>query len=207
LEIKDTRNSNYTDLLLKKQMVWWKRFLNVQAPYRWNLQRLKPGFTLEIGCGIGRNLIHLKGQGVGVDHNLPSVEFARNQGLTAFTPEEFEVSDFNIPQYFNTLLLAHVAEHMTQNEVVKLINKYIPFVKPGGRLIMIAPQEAGYKSDSTHVEFMDFPKLRNINKQLNLTVLQEYSFPFPRFIGHIFTYNEFISVSCKAEKSHSIQNK
>ena len=207
MEIKDTRNSNYTDLLLKKQMVWWKRFLNVQAPYRWNLQRLKPGFTLEIGCGIGRNLIHLKGQGVGVDHNLPSVEFARNQGLTAFTPEEFEVSDFNIPQYFNTLLLAHVAEHMTQNEVVKLINKYIPFVKPGGRLIMIAPQEAGYKSDSTHVEFMDFPKLRNINKQLNLTVLQEYSFPFPRFIGHIFTYNEFISVSCKAEKSHSIQNK
>lgn len=204
MEIKDTRHSDYTDLLLKKQIVWWKRLLNVQAPYRWNLQRLKPGFTLEIGCGIGRNLIHLKGQGVGVDHNLPSVEFARTQGLTAFTPEEFEVSDFNIPQHFDTLLLAHVAEHMTQNEAVELLNNYLPYIKSGGRLIIIAPQEAGYKSDATHVEFMDFPKLRKIHKQLNLKVVQEFSFPFPRFMGQLFTYNEFVSVSCKVENPKSL---
>lgn len=201
MEIKDTRNSDYTDVLLKKQTVWWKKLLNVQAPYRWNLLQLKPGYTLEIGCGIGRNLIHLKGQGVGVDHNLPSVEIARKQGLTAFTPDEFKASDFNILLHFDTLLLAHVAEHMTQNETVELLNNYMPFIKPGGRLIMITPQEAGYRSDSTHVEFMDFSKLRTINKQLNLNVLHEYSFPFPRFMGRVFTYNEFISVSCKAESS------
>lgn len=207
MEIKDTKNSDYTDLLLKKQTAWWKRLLNVQAPYRWNLQRLKPGFTLEVGCGIGRNLIHLKGQGVGVDHNFPSVEFARNQGLTTFTPEEFEDSKFNIPQYFDTLLLAHVAEHMTLDEAVELLNKYMPFIKSEGRLIIITPQEAGFKSDSTHVEFMDFPKLRNIHKQLGLKVVQEYSFPFPRFIGGIFTYNEFISIGSKAENLHPTQNK
>lgn len=190
-------HSDYTDILVKKQMMWWKRLLDVQAPYRWNLQRLKPGYTLEIGCGIGRNLMHLKGQGVGIDHNLPSVEIARKQGLTAFTPEEFEGSDFDIPQRFDSLLLAHVAEHMTQYEVVELLRKYMPFLKLGGRLIMITPQEAGYRSDSTHVEFMDFPKLTNISKQLGLNILQEYSFPFLRFAGHFFTYNEFVSVSCK----------
>jgi SAM-dependent methyltransferase len=197
--IKDTKHSDYTNILLKKQTVWWKHLLDVQAPYRWNLQRLKPGYTLEIGCGIGRNLKHLKGQGVGIDHNLPSVEIARKQGAIAFTPDEFMGSGFDIPLHFDTLLLAHVAEHMAQQEAVELLREYMPFLKPGGRLIIITPQEAGYKSDATHIEFIDFSKLRNINKQLNLNVLKEYSFPFPRFAGYIFPYNEFISVSCKAE--------
>jgi len=180
-KVQGTKNSDYTNILLKKQTAWWKRLLDVQAPYRWNLQRLEPGLTLEIGCGIGRNLRHLNGQGIGI--------------------EEFEDSNLNIPLHFDTLLLAHVAEHMLQKEVVELLNKYVPFLKQGGRLIMITPQEAGYKSDSTHVEFMDFSKLRNINKQLNLNTLREYSFPFPRFAGHVFTYNEFIAVSFKDESS------
>lgn len=196
--VQDTKDTDYTDILLKKQTVWWKKLLDVQAPYRWNLRYLKTGLTLEIGCGIGRNLIHLEGQGVGIDHNLPSVEFARKQGLTAFTPEEFQTSEFNILQHFDSLLLAHVAEHMTQLEVVDLLERYIPFLKPGGRLIMIAPQEAGYRSDSTHIEFMDFAKLTKINTQLGFTILREYSFPFPRFVGRFFTYNEFISISQKA---------
>src|SRR6266478_9167810 len=106
-KVQDTKYSEYTDILRKKQIVKWKSLLNVQAPYRWNLLRLKPGYTLEIGCGIGRNLIHLKDQGIGIDHNIPSVEIARKRGLKAFTPEEFNGSDYNIPQLFDSLLLAH----------------------------------------------------------------------------------------------------
>ncbi len=196
-KIRDTKYSDYTDVLLKKQTVWWKRVLDVQAPYRWNLQRLRPGFTLDIGCGIGRNLIHLKGHGVGIDHNAQSVEISKRQGLTAFTPEEFHTSNFNVHEHFDSLLLAHVAEHMAQQEVISLLKTYLPLLKPEGKIIMICPQEAGYKSDSTHVEFMDFSKLNNINKQLGLSVTREYSFPFPRFIGRLFTYNEFVVVSCK----------
>jgi hypothetical protein len=63
---------------------------------------------------------------------------------------------------------------------------------------MITPQEAGYSSDSTHVEFMDFTKLASINLQLGLKILREYSFPFPRLVGHFFTFNEFICISRKA---------
>ncbi len=203
-KVQHTKDSDYTDILVKKQIVGWKELLNVQAPYRWNLRRLKPGHTLEIGCGIGRNLLHLKGQAIGIDHNLPSVEIARKRGLIAFTPEEFQGSDFDIPHHFDSLLLSHVVEHMTQTDAVELINKYIHFLRPGGRLIMITPQEAGYRSDSTHIEFMDFPKLRSISKQLNLYTLQEFSFPFPRFAGHVFTYNEFVSVSRKGESSESV---
>jgi SAM-dependent methyltransferase len=197
--LKTTKNPEYTDLLIKKQRVWWKRLLDVQAPYRWNLQRLKPGFTLDIGCGIGRNLIPLKGQGVGIDHNVQSVEIARGQGFIAFTPEEFQNSEFIFHQQFDSLLLAHVAEHMTQQEVVELVNRYLHLLKSGGKLIMITPQEAGYESDLTHVEFMDFSKLRHINEHLGLSIIKEYSFPFPRFVGRFFTYNEFVSVGRKNE--------
>jgi len=192
-----TQGSDYTQRLIKIQNIWYKRFIDVQLPYRWNLQRLQPGLTLDIGCGIGRNLLNLRGQGVGIDHNDESVQIARQRGLTAFTPEQFQVSSFNQPEKFDSLLLSHVAEHMTQNEVVALLASYLHLLKQGGKVIIFTPQEAGHRSDPTHVEFMDLKKLREIAVQLGLSILKEYSFPFPRFLGRFFLYNEFISVSCK----------
>lgn len=194
----DTKSGQYTERLRKLQGIWWKRLLDVQAPYRWNLRRLDPGFVLDVGCGIGRNLMHLNGRGVGIDHNEESVRFARELGLKAFTPEKFEKTD-HYHRQFDTLLLAHVAEHMTKQEVLQLLERYIHLVKPGGKFIMITPQEAGYKTDHTHVEFMDFDKLRDINKQLGLTLLREFSFPLPRIAGRFFVYNEFVTVSRKSE--------
>lgn len=196
--ISDTQQSNYTNALIKKQTVWWKRYFHAQAPYQWNLKFLKPGFTLEIGCGIGRNLVNLKGQGVGIDHNAESVQVVTKRSLTAFTPEEFNKSPFNIPERFDSILLAHVAEHMTQKEVVALLRQYVYLLKPKGKLIMITPQEAGFRSDSTHVEFMDFARLRDIVKELEFEIIKEYSFPFPRIFGRMFIYNEFVSVSLKS---------
>jgi SAM-dependent methyltransferase len=194
-----THDACYTDRLIREQTIWWKRLLDVQAPYRWNLRRLQPGFTLDVGCGIGRNLGHLRGQGIGVDHNPLSVNKARERGFSAFTPEEFRDSPYCSAQHFDSLLLAHVAEHMRRDEVIEVLKMYLGLLKPTAQLIMITPQEAGYRSDETHVEFMDFAKLRGIASELGFTVLKEFSFPFPRFAGHVFRYNEFVSVSCKLQ--------
>lgn len=196
-QIENTKTLDYTDSLIKKQTIWWKRLLDVQAPYRWNLRRLDPGFTLDIGCGIGRNLMHIKGYGIGIDHNVQSVRIARERGLAAFTPEEFRASEFSLGEHFDSILLSHVAEHMTHQEAVELVRGYVDLLKPQGKLMMITPQEAGYKSDSTHIEFIDFPKLQTINELLGFKTLRQFSFPFPRFMGRIFTYNEFISVGLK----------
>lgn len=193
----DTQGPDYTERLIRKQGMWWKRALHVQAPYRWNLRRLKPGYTLEIGCGVGRNLAHLDGRAVGIDHNPQSVEVAKIRGLTAMLPEEFLHSSYNEASRYDCLLAAHVVEHMKVKEAIELMLPYLPNLRPGGTLILIAPQEAGFRSDSTHVEFMDFEKLRRIHSALGLTVEKEYSFPFPRLIGHGFVYNEFISVGRK----------
>ena len=117
--------------LIRLQTARWKRWLDVQALFRWNLRRLKPGFTLDIGCGIGRNLLHLPGQGVGVDTNEHCVRAARARGLTAFTPDEFRRSaEYNRPDRFDSILLAHVAEHMTEDQVVALLQEYEPCCGP-----------------------------------------------------------------------------
>ena len=48
----------------------WKRILDVQAPYRWNLRRLLgTRRTLDVGCGIGRNLVNLPVGSVGVSRH------------------------------------------------------------------------------------------------------------------------------------------
>lgn len=196
-QIKNTKSTEYTQRLVMKEAPLWKKILNVQAPYRWNIRRLQPGYTLDVGCGLGRNLIHLNRYGVGIDHNPDSIELARKSGIIAFTPEKFIESKFNKLGHFDSILFAHVAEHMIQQEAVALLRTYLPLLKKGGKVIIICPQEAGYKSDTTHIEFMDFTKLSNINEQLGLSILQKYSFPFPRLLGYLFTYNEFVVVSCK----------
>jgi SAM-dependent methyltransferase len=193
----DTRDREYTERLLRLQRAPWKRWLDVQAPYRWNLRRLRPGFTLEVGCGIGRNLEHLRGHGVGLDHNPHSVAAARGFGLRAFTPEEFRDSSWAQPGRFDSLLLSHVAEHMTRPELVALLAEHLRFVRAGGQLILITPQEVGFQSDPSHVEFLDHRALRGVVEELGLRVTRELSFPFPRPLGRIFIYNEFVSVGEK----------
>lgn len=187
-------SKDYTERLVRLQSAVWKRLLNVQAPYRYNLRRLKPGFVLEIGCGIGRNLEHLRGTGVGIDTNAYSVEVARSAGWHAFTIEEFDHSEFNRPERFDSLLLSHVAEHMSYAQLVECIRRYLPNLKKTGRLLLITPQEKGYRSDPTHVEFMDFDKLGRLLQLLGFDVERSYSFPLPRWTGRFFIYNEFVVI-------------
>jgi 2-polyprenyl-3-methyl-5-hydroxy-6-metoxy-1,4-benzoquinol methylase len=193
-EPDDTRSEAYTARLDELGGAAWKRHLDVQAPYRWNLRRLELGFTLDVGCGIGRNLVHLECKGVGVDHNEASVQMARQRGCVAFSNEGFHSSEYARPGCFDSLLIAHVVEHMTLAEATTLVGDYLEFVRPGGQVVLIAPQAAGYRSDATHVEFMDPPKLRAILEGNGVELTRSYSFPFPRIVGHVFPHNEFVAV-------------
>lgn len=184
---------DYAVRLQREQQRWWKRLFDVQAPYRWNLRRLKPGRTLDVGCGVGRNLRHLDGDGVGVDPNEACVRAARAVGLAAFTPEDLDAAEGS----FDSLLFAHVLEHMTPDEALGLVRRYLPYLKAGGRVIVFTPQESGYRSDDTHVTFLDFEGLESLAGAAGLAVERSYSFPFPRWMGGLFRYNEFVTVARK----------
>jgi 2-polyprenyl-3-methyl-5-hydroxy-6-metoxy-1,4-benzoquinol methylase len=185
----------YAERLVRLQTPAWKRWLDVQAPFRWNIRRLEPGFTLDIGCGIGRNLLHVNGQGVGVDPNESCIEVARGRGLTVFVPDDFDRSEYNRAGRFDSILLAHVAEHLAEADVVGLLRKYEGLVRPGGQLVLMTPQEAGFASDATHVEFMDFQKLARIAGAAGFLPERTFSFPLPRWAGRFFKYNEFVVVA------------
>ena len=192
-----TEDAGYTERLRRLESVWWKRLLDVQRPYRWNLRRHQLGYVLDVGCGTGRNLINLGGRsaGVGVDHNVDSIAAARARGLEAFLPEEFRGSPHAAGRRFDALLIAHVLEHMPRAEATALLAAYIPFVRPRGQVVLITPQEAGYRSDETHVAFTDLDALADIATAAGLTVERRYSFPLPRVFGRLFTHNEFVLVA------------
>lgn len=192
-----TQDAGYAEERLRAEGAWWKRLLDVQRPYRAHLRRLELGLVLEIGCGVGRNLEHLRGSSVGVDHNRRAVEIARARGLAAFTPEEFRVSHWAQAGRFDALLFSHVLEHMIAVDAERLVRAHLHLLRAGGRVVVVTPQEAGFRSDPTHVEYMDFDKVEAVLGEAGLEVERRYSFPLPRLAGAVFKYNEFVTIARK----------
>ncbi len=191
-----TAEREYAERLNRLQGKKWKKILNVQAPWKAHIRHLQLGRTLDVGCGNGRNLSYLRSDSVGVDHNEHSVQTARAIGGEAYTVDEFFASpDLVKPAGFDSLLAAHLIEHLHVDEARTIIGSYLPMIKRGGRVVFFTPQERGYESDPTHVAFTDFEALRRLSDDLGLVTLKDYSFPFPRRSGKLFIYNEFIHIA------------
>jgi 2-polyprenyl-3-methyl-5-hydroxy-6-metoxy-1,4-benzoquinol methylase len=190
-----TAGADYAVRLRRRENAGWKRLLDVQRPYRWNLRRLKLGRTLDVGCGIGRNLKNLGADSIGVDHNEDSIAIARAEGLSAYTTAEFWATELGTPGAFDSLLLSHVLEHVSEGVADDIVAEYLPCLRPGGTVVFITPQEVGFRSDPTHIRFVDFAVARAHAARLGLDVRRSYSFPFPRVVGKAFKYNEFVVVS------------
>lgn len=190
-----TAGSDYQERLELLSGARWKRVLDVQRPYRWNLRRLNLGLVLDVGCGIGRNLAGLAPYAVGVDHNAASVEVCRARGLTAYATEEFEQSQHARVGSFDAMLVSHVLEHIDMDTADAIVRRYLPFLRRAAAVVFITPQERGFPTDPTHVRFVDERGLREHAHRLGLHVERSYSFPFPRAAGRLFAYNEFVQVA------------
>lgn len=189
--VMKTDDDEYAFRLHSAESAWWKRAFNVQAPYQRNIRRHRLGRTLDIGCGIGRNLGQLDAGSVGVDHNATSVRIARERGLSAMTTDQFLASDLAQPESFDGILLAHVIEHLTPESGRELMTSYVRFLRPGGKVLFICPQERGYASDPTHIRWTTFRDLEQLSEESGLIPVGRQSFPLPRWAGKAFTYNEF----------------
>jgi SAM-dependent methyltransferase len=158
------------------------------------------GVTLDIGCGIGRNLASLQAGSIGVDHNLTSVRAARDLGLRALTVQEWELVRDQYYEAFDSLLLAHLVEHLTRSHAEDLVESYLPALRPGGSVLFICPQERGYASDPTHVTWTTGQDLEQLAIACGLVPSSWKSFPFPRSAGRWFTYNEFTLLATKPRR-------
>ena len=190
---RDTRSDAYAHRLLARESRW-KRRLHLQAPFGWYLRRLDLGATLDVGCGFGRNLVHLGPRGVGVDHNPTVVAAARARGLEAWEVDAFWRSPRAQPGSFDALLFAHVLEHLAKAEASALVGRYLPLLRSQGRVVLITPQEAGQRADPSHLTFLDFAALGALLAEHGLVPERRSSFPLPRPFGRVLRYNEFVVV-------------
>jgi 2-polyprenyl-3-methyl-5-hydroxy-6-metoxy-1,4-benzoquinol methylase len=189
----DTRDEAYTERLMASvhRSSGVRRL--AQRPYRRHIRSMQPGRVLDVGCGVGRNLVFLDGNGVGIDHNPTSVAVARQRGLQAYTPDEFLASADAVEGAFDSLLLAHVLEHLTPDVAETLIRDHLRFVRRGGSVIVICPQQRGQASDPTHVTEFPAPRLQTLLAHCGLRNVEVHSFPFPSWMGRVFTHNETVA--------------
>lgn len=187
--MSSTTDDDYAHRLARLQGARWKRVLHVQAPYLWQLRRQHLGRTLEIGCGVGRNLRTLAPGSLGVDHNPTTVGIARWRGFDAVTPEQFQARHYP-PASFDGLLFSHVLEHVTAQDGERLLDEYLPFLRPGGRVFLVCPQRRGHDRDSSHVTYLDVAALTALARNAGLTPIRGRSFPLPGVFGGLFVYNE-----------------
>ncbi len=115
---------------------------------------------------------------VGVDHNRVAVAFARERGFVAMTVDEWDASPVRRPDAFDGMLVAHVLEHMDETSARNLLEEYLPYLRPGGRVFLVCPQERGYASDATHVRMVDGPALESLARDVGLVPEPWFSFPF-----------------------------
>lgn len=191
-----TEGEEYAARLVALQSVWWKRIIPVQAPYQWNLRRQGLGKSLDVGCGVGRNLKTLGPGSLGVDHNSVAVAAVRRQGHNAVTVDEFKASPPKL-ESFDGILFAHIIEHLAAGSAIELVRTYLPYLRSGGRVFFICPQERGYASDATHVQWTTGEDLEGLARACGLAPAPWRSFPFPRWAGRAFIYNEFTVLATK----------
>ena len=77
------------------------------------------------------------------------------------------------------MVLAHVIEHMDAEAGVAIMQDYLPYLRPGGKVFFICPQERGYDSDPTHVRFATGDDLVELSRQVGLRSRPVVQLPVP----------------------------
>ncbi len=96
---------------------------------------------LEIGCGRGGKTDFLRSQGfkniLGVEKNLYQVNECNKRGLNVVSLEEFDAGYTDTK--FDFLVLSHIIEHFRFEDLIKFIDGYLKYLKPGGLVLIATP--------------------------------------------------------------------
>lgn len=105
---------------------------------------------LDIGCGPGTFLGNLQAKkSIGLDISNAQIDYANNKygdESRAFILETECLKD----QLFDVVTIIDVIEHLSESQIIELINKNIKYLKKGGTLIICTPN---YKSHWPILEY------------------------------------------------------
>jgi SAM-dependent methyltransferase len=106
---------------------------------------------LDVGCGYGRYLGLAQQAGLvptGVDVNPTHREHVKRLGLSCYSPEEAQALDAR----WDAMLMAHVIEHFSPAELLKLLDSYLDRLSERGFLVIATPTDwPRFLADFDHV--------------------------------------------------------
>jgi len=172
----------------------------IKGFYLRNLLREVRGRTVDLGFGAGQLLERLPPGSLGLEVNPHLVEHARKAGLNAVlydTTAERPLVDVVPPDTYQTLVLAHVAEHIEDSAAfIRRILQSCAALGIG-RVVFVVPGAKGFRFDSTHRTFVN----RRYLEEHGLMTFEEYALTHFRYfpgnvewIGKYYTFHEFMFV-------------
>jgi SAM-dependent methyltransferase len=138
--------------------------------------------VLDLGCGPGIFLELLKEAGIdaaGVDRNEAIVEKARQKGLQIIHSDLFDYLH-RAEEKFDGIFCSHLLEHLPFEAVVRLIERIVIRLLPGGTLVFVLPNPGsirlhlfGFWRDPEHIRFYTGNLIASVCEHYGLKV--EYS--------------------------------
>jgi SAM-dependent methyltransferase len=180
--IMDTASKEYSDYYLQKYAKWWRFLSPVEIPFKFFARCLCKGKTLDVGCGPGRYLSFLP-DATGIDHNPEFIFYARRRGFKVFLSQEFDEDFDKSLQRFDTLLFSHILEHMEFQQACEFVKKYLPTLKPGGKVIIIVPDGISFKNDPSHRCYFDCNLIKKLASANSLHLQKAMYHPFPKYMS------------------------
>lgn len=126
-----TETGQRFNIYIEKFVNWTveRRCREITASYK------KPGKILDVGCGRGLLLSHMKRNGWqvnGIEYNDETASYANQQyNVNVTTTTDYP------PNSFDIITITHVLEHL--NNPLEMLNEYYKLLKPGGLLIVSTP--------------------------------------------------------------------
>lgn len=187
--------------------VYWKYLLNrgcfrtlVRRVYLARVRQMVKGKCIDLGCGAGELLRLLPKGSIGLEINREAVSYLVSQGLDVreynIEAQNTSLLDIvNLNDKVEALVSSHVLEHLgnPRKFLAQLFSS--AFQLKIDTIIIVVPGVAGYKSDKTHLTFVDETILLDEKLLANghYTVVRQSYFPMNfKIIGNIFIHHELM---------------
>ena len=164
--------------------------------YLRDIRKYCMGKTIDFGCGTGELLSMLPAGSVGLEINRVAVEFCKSQGLDVrqyhLGEDDYRFEMITKGDY-NTFTMNHVLEHIENSNAI--IQKIFESCNRLGikRIVFTVPGHKGFRSDKTHITFIDKKYFENNglldNKYYHLIISKYFPVNSAKF-SRYFTHNE-----------------